>query len=119
MIWDENKLGLVVKSVLVGSSGAVAGVLPGDELLAIGDERLTKDKLQSLMTAYQPGQKTTLLIARRGQIIKLEIELEPAVPEHFDIVLQSGFGKRIFIVCRVCLGKICGNDHRFLKTPRN
>ena len=105
VIWDENKPELVVKSVLVGSSGAVAGVLPGDELLAIGDERLTKDKLQSLMTAYQPGQKTTLLIARRGQIIKLEIELEPAVPERFDIVLQSGFGKRYIHRLQSLLGQ--------------
>ena len=105
VIWDKNKPELVVKSVLVGSSGAVAGVLPGDELLAIGDERLTKDKLQSLMTAYQPGQKTTLLIARRGQIIKLAIELEPAVPERFDIVLQSGFGKRYIHRLQSLLGQ--------------
>ena len=94
VIWDEDKQDLVVKSVLAGSSGAVAGVMPGDELLAIGDERLTKDTLQSLMTAWQPGQKSTLLLARRGQIITLNIEFETATPERFDIVLQSGFGKR-------------------------
>jgi len=94
VIWDEVKPGLVVKSVLAGSSGNAAGILPGDELLAIGDERLTKDTLLSLMTAYQPGQKTTLLVSRRGQIITLEIELETAIPERFDILLQSRFGKR-------------------------
>jgi len=94
VIWDETSADLVVKSVLTGSSGAVAGLLPGDELLAIGDERLTKDRLQNLMTAYQPGQKTTLLVSRRGQIITLNIELDAATPERFDIVLKSGFGKR-------------------------
>ncbi|HIE33053.1 MAG TPA: PDZ domain-containing protein, partial [Thermodesulfobacteriaceae bacterium] len=85
VIWDEDQPDLIVKSVLAGSSGAAAGILPRDELLAIGDERLTKDKLRSLMTAYQPGQKTTLLVARRGQIITLDIELEAAIPERFDI----------------------------------
>jgi len=94
VIWDESRPDLVVKSVLTGSSGAIAGLLPRDELLAIGDERLTKDTLQSLMTAYQPGQKATLLVARRGQIIRLDIELEAAIPERFDIVLESGFSKR-------------------------
>jgi len=94
VIWDEDMLALVVKSVLSGSSGAVAGILPGDEVLAIGNERLTKDKLAGLMTAWQPGQATSLLVARRGQIIKLDIELEAAIPERFDILLQSDFGKR-------------------------
>ncbi|GMR14506.1 MAG: PDZ domain-containing protein [Gammaproteobacteria bacterium] len=94
VIWDEDKPDLIVKSVLAGSSGAAAGILPRDEVLAIGDERLTKDKLQSLMTAWQPGWKTTLLVARRGQIITLEIELEAAIPERFDIVPKSVFGKR-------------------------
>ncbi len=94
VIWDETASEPVVKSVLAGSSGAIAGILPGDELLAIGDERLTKDKLQALMTAYQPGQRTTLLVSRRGQIIRLDIELETAIPERFDIQLKSGIGKR-------------------------
>ncbi len=94
VIWDETRTDLVIKSVLADSSGAVAGLLPGDELLAIGDERLTKDRLQNLMTAYQPGQKTTLLVSRRGQILTLNIELDAAIPERFDIVLKSGFGKR-------------------------
>ena len=94
VIWAEDKPDLIVKSVLAGSSGAAAGILPRDEVLAIGDERLTKDKLQSLMTAWQPGRKTTLLVARRGQIITLEIELEAAIPERFDIVLKPVFGKR-------------------------
>lgn len=94
VIWDEDKLIPVVKSVLAGSSGAVAGVLPGDEVLAIGDERLTKKNLAGLMTAWRQGQATTLLVARRGQIVKLNIELEAAIPERFDILLQSGFGKK-------------------------
>jgi len=94
VIWDEVKSGLVVKSVLAGSSGAAAGLLPGDELLAVGDERLTRDRLPNLMIAYRPGQKTTLLVSRRGRIVTLNVELGTAIPERFDILLQSRFGKR-------------------------
>jgi predicted metalloprotease with PDZ domain len=108
VIWDEDKPVPVVKSVLSGSSGAVAGVLPGDEVLAIGDERLTNDKLTALMSAYQPGQTTTLLVSRREQIITLDVELETAIPERFDILLQSGFGKKHINRLQSLLGQNLG-----------
>jgi len=94
VIWDEDKSGLVIKSVLAGSGGAFAGLMPADEVLAIGDERLTSENLESLMTSYHPGEETTLLISRRGRIISLDVKLDIAIPDRFDIVLQSGFGKR-------------------------
>lgn len=93
-IWDEKEANLIVKAVLAGSSGAKAGLLPKDEVLAIGGERTTKNGLARLMTSFDPGENTTLLVARRGKIMTLEVELETAIPERFDIVVQSGFGKR-------------------------
>ena len=94
VIWDENKPGLVIKAVLAGSSGSDAGLMSGDEILAIGEERLTADKLESLMSSFHPGEQTTLLISRRDRIISLDIKLDTAIPDHFDIVLQSDFRKR-------------------------
>lgn len=94
VIWDEAKPGLIIKSVLVGSSGAGAGLMPGDEILAIGSERLTIDSLESLMNSFHPGEETTLLMSRRGRIISLDIKLDTAIPDRFDIVLRSDFGKR-------------------------
>jgi predicted metalloprotease with PDZ domain len=91
--WDEDKQGLVVKTVLVGSSGSVAGLMPLDEVLAIGNERLTPATLANLMSSFRPGQKTTLLIARRGRIISRDIKLDGAIPDRFEIVLQAGFKK--------------------------
>ncbi len=93
-IWDEDAPGMVVEAVLAGSGGASAGLMPVDEVLAIGDERLTIKTLDGLMTSFHPGEKTTLLISRRGRIIKLDITLDAAIPERFDIVLQTNFGKR-------------------------
>ena len=94
VLWEEDNPGLVVSVVLDGSGGSAAGLMPGDEILAIGDERLTKDKLESLMTSYSPGEKTELLVSRRGKIIRLDIKLDVAVPDHFQIVLKTDFEKR-------------------------
>jgi predicted metalloprotease with PDZ domain len=94
VLWEEDNPGLVVSVVLDGSGGSAAGLMPGDEILAIGDERLTKDKLESLMTSYSPGEKTELLVSRRGKIIRLDIKLDVAVPDHFEIVLKTDFEKR-------------------------
>ena len=93
-IWDEDQPGMVVKAVLVGSGGSNAGLMPRDEILAIGDERLTPGNLESLMTSFHPGEDTTLLISRRDRIISLDIKLDAAIPDRFDIVLQSRFAKR-------------------------
>jgi predicted metalloprotease with PDZ domain len=94
VVWDEGKAGMVVKTVLAGSGGSVAGLMSGDEILAIGGERLTKDTLTSLMVSYRPGDNTILLLSRRGKIISLDIKLDAAIPDRFDIALRSGFGKR-------------------------
>ncbi len=94
VVWDKARPGLIVKSVLAGSAGSSAGILPGDELLAIGDERVTTRTLTAMLGVFRPGEKTTLLLARRGHITRLGIELETALPEQFDIVAEAVFGKR-------------------------
>ena len=93
VLWEDGEPGRV-QAVINGSGGATAGLIPADEILAIGGERLTMDNLESLMISFSPGEETTLLISRRGKIIKLDIKLDIAAPDRFDIVLQSGFGKR-------------------------
>lgn len=94
VIWDEKKQGMVVKTVLASSGAAVAGLMAGDEVLAIGGERLTQKTLLGLMVSYDPGDNTTLLISRRGKVSSLDIKLDTAIPDHFAIALRTGFGKR-------------------------
>ena len=93
IIWDDDQPGLVVKTVLAGSGGSIAGLMPGDEILAIGNERLTSERLKSLMSSFQPGEQTSLLISRRNRVISLDIKLDNAIVERFDIVRQSNFKK--------------------------
>jgi predicted metalloprotease with PDZ domain len=94
VIWEDDSPELVVKAVLHGMGGASAGLIPGDEILAIGDERMTRDRLDNLMTGFSPGQQTSLLVSRRNRIIMLDIKLEVAIPDHFEILFEPGFAKR-------------------------
>ena len=108
VLWKDDKPGLVVKSVLYGSGGSVAGLIPGDEILAIGEERLTRDNLKSLMTSFSPGEDAALLISRRGKIINLGIKLDVAIPERFEIGLKKNFGKRNLTRLQSLLGQVLG-----------
>ena len=94
VIWEHDKSSLVVMAVLAGSGGAQAGLISGDEILAIGDERLTHDTLEKLMSSFLPGEDTSLLVSRRGKMMSLDLKLDAAIPESYNIVLQSDFTKR-------------------------
>ena len=94
VIWEDDNPELVVKAVLNGMGGSSAGLIPGDEILAIGNERLTRDRLDSLMSSFSPGERTSLLVSRRDRIIKLDITLDVAIPDVFEIVLESDFTNR-------------------------
>jgi len=106
--WDGGKSGVVVKLVIADGAGAVAGLIPQDEILAIGDERLTPDTLERLMRSFLPGEETTLLISRRGKVSSLNIKLGVALPEQFVIMVQPGFGKRHIGRLQSLLGQSLG-----------
>ena len=94
VVWDTDKPGLVIKAVLAGSGGSKAGLIPQDEILAIADERLTLNTLDSLMRTFAPGEEYPLLLSRRDKLMRVNIKLDQAIPDQYTIVLQSGFGSR-------------------------
>ena len=105
VLWEEGIPEYVVSSVFDGSGGSVAGLMPGDEILAIGGERLAKNNLENLMTSFSPGEETTLLVSRRGKVVELDIKLDAAVPDQFEIVLKSDYKKRHIKRLRSLLGQ--------------
>jgi predicted metalloprotease with PDZ domain len=94
VLWDGDKQGMVVSAVLDGSGASDAGLIAGDEILAIGGERLTKDRLKTLLDSFVPGETTELIVSRRDKILSLEITLDNAVPDHYAIVLKPDFERR-------------------------
>ena len=71
---------LVVTQVRRDTPGADAGLNVDDEILAIGDFRVRADRLDNRLEQYRPGDRVTLLVARREQLLRLDLTFgtEPA-----------------------------------------
>ena len=65
-----------VHSVEVGDSAWKAGIAPEDEIVAISGDRLSpRGNLNTLLKRHQPGDEVEILIARRGRMLVLPVEL--------------------------------------------
>jgi predicted metalloprotease with PDZ domain len=64
---------LVVSMVRRGSPASEAGLNVDDEILAIGDFRVRADRLENRLDQYKPGDRVTLLVARREQLMRLDV----------------------------------------------
>ncbi len=63
---------LVVDKVKRGTPGYEAGLNAGDEILALGDFRVRPDQWTARMEQYKPGEKVSVLVARRDRLTRLE-----------------------------------------------
>jgi predicted metalloprotease with PDZ domain len=71
---------LVVTQVRRGTPAYAAGLNVDDEILALNDFRVRADQLNTRLDQYKPGDKVTVLLARRDQLTRIDVELgsEPA-----------------------------------------
>ncbi len=71
--------------------GIAAGFNVGDEILAIGDERVTPEVWSRRMEQYRPNEKVSILIARRGRLQRLEATfgVEPASKFKIEVDPQA------------------------------
>ena len=83
-IRDEAYLGLElreqdgatrVRSVLADGPAYAAGVLAGDEVVALEGRRLETDDLDERLELYSPGDRIRLHLMRYDRLLELEIEL--------------------------------------------
>jgi predicted metalloprotease with PDZ domain len=67
-----------IESVLRGGAGMEAGLLPGDELLAIGDTRIsTESALATVLRAMRIGDTAEMLVARAGIVRRMTVTARP------------------------------------------
>ena len=71
---------LVVSQVRRDSPAFTAGLNVDDEIIAIDDIRVRADRLASRLEQYAPGDRVTMLIARRDQILRLEVTFAAEPP---------------------------------------
>jgi predicted metalloprotease with PDZ domain len=71
---------LVIAQVRRDTPAAAAGLNVDDEIIAIDDFRVRADQLTQRLDNYKPGDKVRLLVARRDQLMTLQMEFgtEPA-----------------------------------------
>jgi predicted metalloprotease with PDZ domain len=73
-IGTRNDAGrLLVTQVRRDTPALAAGLNVDDEILAIDDYRVRADRLDNRLDQYRPGDKVTLLVARREQLLRLEV----------------------------------------------
>ena len=66
---------LIVTSVRRGTPGIEAGLNVDDEIIAIDDLRVRADGLAARLDLYRPGDKISVLVARRDRLIKIDVTL--------------------------------------------
>ena len=71
---------LLVSQVRRETPGWHAGFNVDDEILAIDDDRVLPDQWQSRLKRYSPGDRVSVLIARRERLRRLDVTLEAEPP---------------------------------------
>lgn len=92
--WQEGVPDLLVEHVLHGGTAAAAGMLPGDELVAVDGLRVKRDSLNEIMGTLRPGQSVELTLARHGRLIARTVRTQHALPAKYTISSEAGIGMR-------------------------
>jgi predicted metalloprotease with PDZ domain len=77
----------LIKSVASNSPAQLAGVDPGDELLAIDGFKVSAEKLTERLKLYQPGQAINLTIFHADRLLTLAITLAAPQPDRYQLDL--------------------------------
>ncbi len=78
---------LMVTQVRRGTPAYEAGINVGDEILALGDYRVPPEGWEDRLEAYRPGQKETILLARRERLTQLPVVFgeKPGLPWKLEV----------------------------------
>ena len=66
---------LVVSQVRRDTPAIEAGINVDDEILALDEFRVRADQLPARLELYRPGDRVSVLVARRDQLLRLEVTL--------------------------------------------
>ena len=92
--WEISGSALLAEHVVLGHPGAIAGVLPGDELLAIDGLRVTTENHQQRLQKLHPDEQVELMLVRHGRLINLSLTTGTEVPVSYAIVPKPGISNR-------------------------
>jgi predicted metalloprotease with PDZ domain len=81
---------LVVSQVRRGTPALAAGINVDDEILAIDDVRVRADGLTARLEQYRPGDRVTVLVARRERLLRLDVRLGTEPPRTWRLGVNPG-----------------------------
>ncbi len=94
LVWSIQEPLLIVETVVRGGSGSLAGVLPGDELIAVNGQRVSRMNILDRMLRMQPGENADLLLVRNGRMLTLTAQTQHAIPDKYLIAIKPDISKR-------------------------
>jgi len=89
VVWDATGERVLAQQVILGHAGAAAGMLPGDELLAIDGFRVTTNDYAARVQGLRPGQRVELTLARQQRLLELTVEVQAAIPDRYAVVIDG------------------------------
>jgi predicted metalloprotease with PDZ domain len=79
---------LIVNHVKRGTPGYDAGLNVGDEVLAIGEDRIPPDQWSKRMEYYHPGERVSILISRRDRLRRLDATFGQEPTRHWSLEID-------------------------------
>ncbi len=92
--WGNSGSQLLVEQVIQGYAGARAGILPGDELLAIDGIRVTTEDFLSFFQKLKPDELVDFTLVRHNRLITLPVRLQNEIPGSYVIRPDSKINNR-------------------------
>lgn len=92
--WNDDSERLLVQSVLLERSAATAGIVPGDEILAIDGLRVSVGNIRRMLRLFRPGDTVEVLLSRNGRVLTMPVSLEQRIPENYSIVPRDNLSRR-------------------------
>ncbi len=89
VIWDDASDRLVAQHVILGHAAAEAGMVPGDELLAIDGFRVTPGTFADRLARLASDQQVELTLVRHERLITVQAKLQQAIPDRYAIVVED------------------------------
>jgi len=94
LTWKIDDSLLIVEQVIHGGAGASAGVIPGDELLAINGLRVLPLTLDLRTQRLLPGDEVELTLVRNGKLLVVPLTVQHAIPDEYVITLKEKISNR-------------------------
>ncbi|GAB4470728.1 MAG: PDZ domain-containing protein [Burkholderiaceae bacterium] len=83
-----------IANVFDGSPAQSAGLSGGDTLVALGGLRVKPSNLDALLARYHPGDAVEVVVFRRDELMRFDVELAAQPPPKFTLTVDPKAGAK-------------------------